>query len=285
MDQWQIHLPISMDYDCARPGAHVLHVALARLLRQEVNKARGSHGITALMDLSTFYDCIDLKTLAAAAQELKYPALPLWFALQTALYVSAQARTPDQPGAEPHLRRRQRDAGLTAWERANEPHDKSKLDEDHQQAYQYAVERITAIYKDPAHYIHDKPKRSQATNTKKYKKRLVHKCTEPPTEEGRRWTKHRSGYQCAHCSARIAQGLTAATIEQRLAEPCEGKRNLPPADGENETPDRKIPKRATRTQLIQELLAAQPPERQEGKHWFIETAGYIKCQHCGCAIT
>ena len=28
LDQWQLHLPSSMDYDRARPGAHVLHVAL-----------------------------------------------------------------------------------------------------------------------------------------------------------------------------------------------------------------------------------------------------------------
>lgn len=56
---------------------------------QEVNKARGTHGITVLMDMSTFYDCIDLRTLATAAQELNYPALPLWFALQ--LYTGPKA--------------------------------------------------------------------------------------------------------------------------------------------------------------------------------------------------
>lgn len=84
---------------------------------------------------------------------------------------------------------------------------KHELDEDHQQVYQRAIERICAIYKDPAHFIHDKPKRSQATNTKQYKKRLVNKCTDPPTEGGHHWTKHRSGYQCAHSSARIHQGL------------------------------------------------------------------------------
>ena len=59
--------------------------------------------------------------------------------------------------------------------------------------------------------------------------------------------------------------------------------NLPPGEPEHENPDHKIPKKATRTQLIQELLANQPQERQEGKYWFIETTGYIKCQHCGCA--
>lgn len=42
--------------------------------------------------------------------------------------------------------------------------------------------------------------------------------------------------------------------------------------------------RATRAQLIQELLKGQPAERIEGQRYFIETAGYIKCQHCGTAI-
>lgn len=85
----------------------------------------------------------------------------------TALYVSAQARTPDQPGAEPHLRRRQRDARLTAWERAQELYNKANdewqqaLDEEHFQVYQYATECVCAIFNDPAHYIHDKAKRSQ----------------------------------------------------------------------------------------------------------------------------
>ena len=79
----------------------------------------------------------------------------------TALYVSPKVRAPDQPGAEPHLRRRQRDAGLT-----------------------HALDRLCAIYQDPAHYVHCKANRSEATNTKQYKKRLVSKCTQPPTEEG-----------------------------------------------------------------------------------------------------
>ena len=84
-----------------------------------------------------------------------------------------------------HLRRRQRDAGLTAWERAQELFDKDKddwqhtLDDDHDLIYQHALDRPCAIYKDPAHYVHGKANRSQATNTKQYKKRLVSKCTRP----------------------------------------------------------------------------------------------------------
>ena len=72
MDSWQLHLPFDMNYDRARPGAQVLHVALARLMRQEITKSRCLHGITVLMDMSTFYDTIDLQTLAKAAQELHH---------------------------------------------------------------------------------------------------------------------------------------------------------------------------------------------------------------------
>ena len=73
-------------------------------------------------------------------------------------------------------------------------------------------------------------------------------------------------------------------IEQKLNEPCESKlNNSPPADSKDQL-EAKIPKKATRTQLIQELLQNQPPERTAGQHHVIETAGYIKCQHCGSAI-
>ena len=64
------------------------------------------------------------------------------------LYISPKARTPDQPEAEPHLRRRLRDASLTAWERAGMLYDREKiqsqetLDEDHHQIYTQALERI-----------------------------------------------------------------------------------------------------------------------------------------------
>lgn len=59
-----------MDHDKARPGACALHVALARLLRQEVHKARHKHGVTVLMDMSTFYDTIHLSRLQEEAVKL-----------------------------------------------------------------------------------------------------------------------------------------------------------------------------------------------------------------------
>ena len=70
LDTWQLELPSTMDYDRARPGATALHVALERLLRQESNKTLGKHGVTILLDMSTFYDTIDLNTLQQVAQSL-----------------------------------------------------------------------------------------------------------------------------------------------------------------------------------------------------------------------
>ena len=43
LDEWQKQLPDTMNHDRARPGAHVLYVALGRLLRQEVHRAIGRH--------------------------------------------------------------------------------------------------------------------------------------------------------------------------------------------------------------------------------------------------
>ena len=61
------------------------------------------------------------------------------------LYVSRNASTPEAPGDEPHLRRRQRDAALAAWERANTLRDRNSatwqrtVDEDHAVIYQHTV--------------------------------------------------------------------------------------------------------------------------------------------------
>ena len=82
LDAWQQHLPPAMNYDRARPGATVLYVALERLLRQEVHRANGRHGVTCLMDMSTFYDTINLQRLETEALKLSYPPLMLEMALQ-----------------------------------------------------------------------------------------------------------------------------------------------------------------------------------------------------------
>ena len=82
LDAWQQHLPPAMNHDRARPGATVLYVALERLLRQEVHRANGRHGVTCLMDMSTFYDTINLQRLETEALQLSYPPLMLEMALQ-----------------------------------------------------------------------------------------------------------------------------------------------------------------------------------------------------------
>ena len=94
LDQWQQNLPSTMSHDRARPGANVLHVALERLLRQEVTKARQQHGITVLMDMSTFYDTINLVKLQEEAIDLDYPPLMLELAMQ--LYCGPKAILAEQ---------------------------------------------------------------------------------------------------------------------------------------------------------------------------------------------
>ena len=72
----------------------------------------------------------------------------------TVLYISKNTRTPDAPGNEPQLRRRQRDAALTAWERANAMHDRRHTEwqqtvgQEHIQIYKHAVQRLEKIYAD-----------------------------------------------------------------------------------------------------------------------------------------
>ena len=94
LDQWQQQLPECMNHDKARPGANVLHVALERLLRQEVTKARQQHGITVLMDMSTFYVTIKLEKLQEEASRLNYPPLLLELAMQ--LYSGPKAILAEQ---------------------------------------------------------------------------------------------------------------------------------------------------------------------------------------------
>ena len=91
LDEWQRQLPEQMNHDKARPGANVLHVALAR---QEITKARQQHGITVLMDTSTFYDTIHLARLQDEAVKLQYPPLLLELAMQ--LYTGPKAILAEQ---------------------------------------------------------------------------------------------------------------------------------------------------------------------------------------------
>lgn len=83
-----------MNHDRARPGAQVLYVALERLLRQEVHRANGRHGVTCLMDMPTFYDTIKLTRLQTEALRLQYPPLLLEMAMQ--VYTGPKAIVAEQ---------------------------------------------------------------------------------------------------------------------------------------------------------------------------------------------
>ena len=208
----------------------------------------------------------------------------------TVLYVSRNTRSPEAPGSEPQLRRRQRDAALTAWERAKEFQDRQRtewqqvVDDDTKLIYTHALERLTKIYKDKEHYLHQKPDRHQGKHTKQYKKQLIGRCTKPWITPLHRWTPHRSGHQCGACGIRVHQALKVAVIEDRLQEPCPQlsiEENLP----EPASPHLPLPKKKTRQQVIQQLL--QPQQAQAvapTQHELEETAGYLRCVKCGTSI-
>ena len=148
----------------------------------------------------------------------------------TVLYVSKNTRTPDTPGNEPHLQRRQRDAALAAWERANSLHDRKAtewqavLDKDHAEIYSHAAARLAKIFADKDHYLHQKAPRHQGRQTKQHKKQLVQHCRRPWQAPHHRWQPHRSGYQCSACGERVHQALTASTIKERRRMPSASNR-------------------------------------------------------------
>ena len=176
----------------------------------------------------------------------------------TVLYVSRNTRSPEAPGSEPQLRRRQRDAALAAWERAKQYQDRKRtewqqvLDEDHQLIYTHAISRLAKIYSDKEHYIHQKPNRHQGKQTKQYKKHLIAKCSKPWTAPAHRWAPHRSGHQCGACGVRVHQGLTVQVLEERLNEECP-QLTIEENITEPAQPHQPMPKKQTRTQVIKQL--------------------------------
>ena len=144
----------------------------------------------------------------------------------TVHYISRSTKTPDAPGSEPQLRRRQRDAALTAWERADGLHDRrltawqQTLDKDHKKIYLHAVQRLEKIFEDKQHFIHNKADRQPGKHTKQRKKDLTQQCNKPWQDPFDRWAPQRSGYACTACGTRMHQGPTAQILEDRLAEPC-----------------------------------------------------------------
>ena len=111
----------------------------------------------------------------------------------TVLYISRATRTPDAPGNEPQLQRRQRDSALTAWERAKQFQDHKQtewqevLDSDHKVIYTHAVQRLAKIYDDPQHFIHQKAPRHQGKHTKQYKRDLMKQCGKVWADNHHRW--------------------------------------------------------------------------------------------------
>ena len=199
----------------------------------------------------------------------------------TVLYVSRNTRSPEAPGSV----RRQRDAALAAWERAKQYQNHKSiewqrvLDEDHQLIYTHAISRLAKIYSDKEHYIHQKPRRHQGKQTKQYKKQLIAKCSKPWTAPSHRWAPHRSGHQCGACGVRVHQALTVQVIEERLNEECPQlsiEDQLPAP----ELPHQPMPKKMTRTQVIQQQEEKPPPQQHELE----ETAGYLRCVRCGTNV-
>ena len=202
------------------------------------------------------------------------------------LYIPRQTRTPDAPGNEPQLRKRQRDSALAAWERSKQFQNPKQdewqeiLDADHRQTYRHAIQRLAKIFEDPQHYIHQKAPKHQGKNTKNFKRDLVRQCAHKWTDNHHRWEPHRSGYQCTACGARMHQGLTKDILETRLQEDCP---QVKLADVYSQpAKEEPLTKKPTRAQLIKDILHRQhqqPPAPEE--HQYAETTGYLKCLKCG----
>ena len=207
----------------------------------------------------------------------------------TVLYISKNTRTPDAPANEPQLRRRQREAALAAWERAKTFYDAKQeewqetLDQDDQLIYEHAVNRLSKIYADNMHYVHQKAPRHQGKHTKQYKIELVNRCRKQWADNHHHWEPHqRSGFQCRSCGIRMHQSLTTAILETRLNEDC--PQMLIETGPPTATQAAPLPRKQTRAQHIKELLESQPAQPISGQHHLAETTGYLKCVVCGLNI-
>ena len=160
---------------------------------------------------------------------------------------------------------------------------KKTLDQDHMRIYKQAAARFEKIYKDPQHYIHEKPVRRAGHNTKQYKKRLINQCKLPWQSNKHQWVPHRSGYQCHTCHTRVHQGLTVEVIEQHLQQDCDLLANEAPEP--DLRPNKPVGHKLTRASTIKQLLEVQQQHPQASdEHTYQETAGYLKCTKCSLAI-
>ena len=185
--------------------------------------------VKVIVQLATVWEVWTQPKHRQAYQDLLHPLKDEDFHRVTVLYISKNTRTPDMPGNEPHLQRRQRDAALTAW--LSPDHKaiewQAVLDQDHEEIYRHAAARLALVFADKQHYLHQKAPRHQAHQTKQHKKQLVQQCRKPWQAPLHRWQPHRSGYQCSACGERVHQGLTASNIEDKLTQDCsELKKNI-----------------------------------------------------------
>ena len=148
--------------------------------------------------------------------------------------------------------------------------------------YKHAAARLEKIYKDPQHYIREKPVRRAGHNAKQYKKRLINQCKLPWSPCKHQWEPHRSGFQCHTCHTRVHQALTVE-IEQRLKQECDLlTHEAPETDLRQNKP---VGQKITRASTIKQLLEQQQQRpRVADEHNFQETTGYLRCTKCNLSI-
>ena len=237
--------------------------------------------VRVIVQLTTVWEAWHQPKSRAPYQDILQKVTDQDYGRITVLYISRNTRTPEAPGNEPQLRRRQRDCALAAWERAKTFQDhwqtewQATLDEDHCLIYKHAVQRLSKIFDDPDGALHP-PKSTQAPRQtdQRFQKRIGQTMHQP----------HRSGYQCMACGTRMHQGLTKNTLETRLQEECP-QILIEDACQPSKAPTALPAKKPTRAQVIKDLLHQQtqePPAHTERQ--YAETTGYLKCLKCGINI-
>ncbi|CAE7600840.1 unnamed protein product [Symbiodinium sp. CCMP2592] len=81
-EKWARAYAATAPWDGARQGASSLDIALARLIRSEVNHFHKTKGITLLLDLREFYEHVDLVGLTHSAMEHDFPPIVLHHCIQ-----------------------------------------------------------------------------------------------------------------------------------------------------------------------------------------------------------
>ncbi|OLP99123.1 hypothetical protein AK812_SmicGene18339 [Symbiodinium microadriaticum] len=82
VQQWIQQTQNNTAWDKATPGNTCLQIAVNRLLKGEVSRCNKKHMIAILLDLETFYDCVDLQLLADRLCEAQFPPVVGALALQ-----------------------------------------------------------------------------------------------------------------------------------------------------------------------------------------------------------